>query len=275
MASHYKTPLPEISRLTFGTGRVDDVNNPEHIKAVHAAMEAGLWFHSCEYYGDGRVFDVLNKAFKERLGSKPQLILKVDGQSPQKLDATIRRVRDKLDLDCIPIAQVCGNPAIESIRPGGGLSEMMAKLLSEGLVGHYTLEIFKDFSDNLIHAVDEELFGSVIFYFNISECQVSEEIYDLIQTKNIPVLALRTLGGSTLDAIEDSEQRSKLQMLYEASGFENAMAFQVGYPLSYPFVKTTIAGTSQVKHLHSLIDHAALAQPLPPDVLTAIRAIQR
>ena len=82
----YRRPWPEISPFTFGTTKVYDESNPQHVKVVRAAMDAGVWFHTSPSYGheEKRTYDVLRKAFKEDPGKTPRCIVKIDPQATRR-----------------------------------------------------------------------------------------------------------------------------------------------------------------------------------------------
>lgn len=274
----FRGALPAISRYTFGTGNVSDTSNPEHIKVVRAAMDAGVWFHSSDAYGNGGTFEVLKKAFAEDPAHKPRCIFKVDGLGADLLRGVVEKSISGTGVDRVDVAQVCGNPPPPTLRPGSALHDTMVELKERGLVGSYVLENFYAFSPNSIDAVGNDLFDGVIYYYNVINREVSNELYDLMWERRTPQLALRSIGGAlttfgwTADA---PEMEAELEAAYAESGAPSRLAFRYRYPLTNPNVVTTIGATSKTQHLAELLDADRDFKPLPGEVFARIDALQR
>jgi len=60
------TGIKRITRYIYGTTRLGDDKIPhkERIKIAHAAMDAGVWFHTSRMYGNA--LEVLGEAFCRR-----------------------------------------------------------------------------------------------------------------------------------------------------------------------------------------------------------------
>ena len=272
--SYFSSP-PALTRLTFGTGKVGSPADSEHLRVTRAAMEAGLWFHTAREYGGGSVFETLRTAFREAPSQVPPCIFKVDGNSAQLLRQTVETSLRETGVSRVEVAQVCGNPDVSALYPDGDLAREMERLQAAGHVGHFSLEIFADFSANLQRAAQDQLFGSVIFYYNTVERQVSNALFETLQSRQTPILALRTLGGNP-DSFGDLNEaaRAQLEAVYERSGCANRFDFRVRFALSAPQVVTTIAATSRVAHLEELLRATREFEPLAPEIIAEIVALQ-
>lgn len=270
----FRTEPLSVSRFTFGTGRIDDPASAEHLAVARAAMEAGVWFHTSHAYGEGRVFEVLRKAFAEDKSQVPHCIFKVDGQSAAGLRETVEICLRGTGKERVDIAQICGNPDPASLRAGGELHQAMCELQERGLVGSYTLEFFSGFSDNLLPVVQEQLFDSVTFYYNTIEREVSSAVWDALQQTATPILALRTLGGNPeYYGNLNPEQRQKLTELYERSGCKDRFEFRFRFLRGVTNVATTIGATGKRMHLNRFIEANAGLQPLPDEMIREIQAL--
>jgi len=274
----FRNGLPQISRYTFGTGNVNDKSNTEHMRVTRAAMEAGVWFHSSDAYGGGGTFEVLKAAFKEAPSQRPFCIFKVDGQGPDKLRAIVEKSIDGTGVERADVAQVCGNPSPETLLPGSPLHATMVELQEKGLVGSYVLENFYGFSPNTIKALDRDLFDGYIYYYNVINREVSNELFDKLQEKNAPQLALRSIGGK-LDSFgwtdDREEMERELEAIYADSGAPSRLDFRYRFPLSNPNVRTSIGATTKLDHLKELLEADRNFAPLPAEIVARIEALQR
>jgi aryl-alcohol dehydrogenase-like predicted oxidoreductase len=274
----FRGALPTISRYTFGTGNVNDPANAEHIKVARAAMEAGVWFHTSDAYGNGGTFEVLKAAFNEAPSQRPKCIFKVDGQGADKLRAVVEKSVTETGVDRVDIAQVCGNPAPETLVPGAPLYETMVELKQKGMVGSYVLENFYGFSPNTLQSVSNDRFDGYIYYYNVINREVSSELFDALQAAHAPQLALRSIGGAlaTFGWSDDKEEMEReLEAIYEKSGAPSRLDFRYRFPLSNPNVRTTIGATSKVAHLHELLEADRNFRPLPAETVAAIESLHR
>jgi len=272
----FRTHRLDISTFTFGTGKVGDKTNAEHIAVVRAAMEAGIWFHTSSEYGHGSVFEVLKECFSQDKAHIPKMIFKVDGQSPELLRKTVKLSLLGTGKDQIDIAQVCGNPSADGLRPGGAMHDTMCELLERGLVGAYSAEIFWPFSTNLQQPIAEGLFDSVIFYLNAKEREVSNPLWDILESRETPILALRTFGGRPdYFGRLDEAAKAALHSVFERSNCAEETEFQFRLVRSLPHVRTTIGATANVNNLNKLLQADEAFKPLPPDIVDEVKGLHR
>jgi len=274
----FRNQLPELTRFTFGTGKVDQPNDSQHRGVVRDAMDAGVWFHSSHVYGDGRVFQTLKAAFAERRSQIPKCIFKVDGMGADLLTETVQASITGTGVERVDIAQVCGNPIISTLMPGSKLHDTMCDLKDRGLVGSYVLEIFYSFSPNALEILKSDLFDGYIFYYNVVNREVSNELFDLLHQRKVNILSLRTVGGAVTSywgPDETHNAKSALEDIYRRSSCASELEFRARHVLSDPLVRTTIGATRNPDHLQALIDTCDQAKPLDPAIVNEINALHR
>ncbi len=247
--------LPDITRLTLGSGSITTPGNPAHIGCIRRAMEAGLWMH-CANYESG-VFPNLKQAFAEAPNQVPRTIFKVDGTSAQAFHAKIRSVLSQVGLERMEIAQVCGFPVAED--PDEVLSAMEVAR-RDGLADHFIMDLILRWSTPALSYLPAELFEGYIFYYNVTECEAGREFIEQANRVDVPLLAMRTFGRGAL--WDPARRPPYLQPIFEKSGRTSWLDFALHGALSLPGAVTTLAGTGNVEHLDELIRSAESFEPL-------------
>jgi hypothetical protein len=87
--SNSPSALNEITAYIYGTNRLGDERIPlqERIKVAHAAMDAGVWFHTSRMYRDA--LEVLGEAFAQEPAKIPKLIIKIGWNNINQLRGII------------------------------------------------------------------------------------------------------------------------------------------------------------------------------------------
>jgi aryl-alcohol dehydrogenase-like predicted oxidoreductase len=282
----YNRPWPEITPFTFGTTGVYDAANPQHVKVVRAAMDAGVWFHTSPSYGEGekRTYDVLRKAFGEAPSQRPKCIVKVDPHTPKTIRGGVEGVIAATGIERVDIAQILTYMQPHSqkdLQPGCAIHDMMCALQDEGKVGNYVLELNTEITDDIMDIVRQGMYDGYIFYYNVVQrCVRNNPLYDLLKQGGAPLLSLRTMGGGPRDlGGSSSEQkeatRRTLAALVERAGCADEAEFRMRFPLSNPQMVTTIGSTCNVAHLHTLIENAHPRRKLPHEVFDELEALHR
>lgn len=279
----FRGELPELTNYTFGTGSIGDTDNPEHIKVARAAMEAGVWFHTSAEYGKGAVFEVLKAAFAEDRAGVPHCIFKVNGEDPDRLRETVTGAIAATGVERVDIAQMCGRPSAgDDLQPGQPLHDTMCELKEQGLVGSYVLELFRPSMADSVRAVADDLFDGYIYYYNVVDREVSNELYDLMERKGSNVLSLRAVGGGAgnLGYVGDRSaimpaMHEAIADLFERSGCASEIEFRMRFPLSAPNVRTTIGATTKLEHLNQYLRTLGSFKPLAAEIVEEIRALHR
>jgi aryl-alcohol dehydrogenase-like predicted oxidoreductase len=282
----YRRTLPEISPFTFGTTKVYDASDPQHIKVVRAVMDAGVWFHTSPTYGKGekRVYEVLRRAFAEAPDKMPRCIVKIDPHRPDTLRKTVEGALSGTGMERVDIAQIITymQPhSQEDLQPGWAIYETMCALQDEGKVGSYVLELNTEITDDHFEIVRREMYDGYIFYYNVVQRGMkNNSLYDLLLEKGAPLLSLRTMGGGPGDmggtpAGEEEATRRFLRDLCQRAGCDSEAEFRIRFPLSNPAMVTTIGATSDITHQQMLIEYANPGQSLPREVFEDIESLHR
>ncbi|HEY8667260.1 MAG TPA: hypothetical protein VIL86_11375, partial [Tepidisphaeraceae bacterium] len=235
------------------------------------------WFHSSHAYGNGKVIETLKKAFAESPRQRPKMIFKIDGLDVKGLQESVEGALST-GVDRIDIGQVCGNPPIEELQPGRPMHDALARLLEQGKVGHLCMEIFWQFSPNALRCLQANIFNSYTYYFNAVNREVSNELYDELQRRQTPILALRTLGGgpeSYWGTPDAAAAKTALDAIYAESGCATKLEFRCRFILSFPNTRTTIGASSKPDHLQALLGACAGAKPLAAGIISRIEALHR
>jgi len=282
----YRRSLPEMSPFTFGTTKVYDASDPQHLKVVRAAMDAGVWFHTSPTYGKGdrRAYDVLRKAFAEDPGNTPQCIVKTDPHTPDTLRGTVEGALSATGIERVDIAQIITYMQPHSqkdLQPGCAIYETMCALQQEGKVGSYVLELNTETTDDHFEIVRQGMYDGYIFYYNVVQRGMkSNALYDLLREKDAPLLSLRTMGGGPGDmggtpTEQEEATRRLFQELAKRAGCESEAEFRIRFPLSNPQMVTTIGATCNTDHLRMLIECAQPRRRLPCEVFEEIESLHR
>ena len=289
-----KTPLPDLPRYTFGAGDVGCPGGDAKIETelVRMAIEAGLWFHCSPQYGgrgrEGGTFRFLRRVFDEA-GRRPRMIVKLTCPTPEAAREDSQATLRALGLERIDIAQIVGEyiDFTEDFRRQGPRWEMFRKLKDEGLVGNYLCEIYPSNYAHALDVVGDDRVDGYIFYQNILERNVSDELNSLLAEKQADIVALRTLARVYIDFAKwdsrtadlpervDPAHMEALKPLFERSGCRDWLQFAMWFALSLPQVKTTIGATTNPEHLAAYIRAAEEFQPLEADLVSEIGALRK
>jgi len=281
--------LSDLLKYTYGTTRLGAESIPfaDRVKTARAAMDAGVWFHTSHTYGD--TFRVLRAAFDEDRAHVPPAIFKIGWDSISEIRDVIRQNLEPLGLERMAIGQLClGQRLAAEFRTGGPCYEGFRQIREEGLVGRFVLEVWPWNSDVALDALragyTEGVVDGFIFYFNPLQRFVSNELFDLIQERNQPIVAMRTVGGGPVHRQRDvpgaapdylRARAEQVAPLFERSGCQSWTEFCVRYVFGVPQVRTTVGSTSRVGNLQEFLDAMSSRDPLPDDIQAALQTLQR
>lgn len=273
--------MTPFTPYTFGSMSLG--RNPADIRndlaVARRAMEAGVWFHSSPTYNMGFTYMVLRTAFEEDRSRAPRLILKVRDGSAALMRFEVEDSCRRLGIEAIDVAQLVSmdpNPGnlIDQLRNGGGeLADELASLRQRGLIRQAVIFLTPENSDAAVEASRHELIDGVTLYWNVRQRDCSSSAWDVIRQREIPVLALRSVGGGPADKAA-AAQESEIAELLEASGCRTRAELALRHAASEPIVQTTIGGTASLGHLEEFLEAARSAAPLTEEVLKRIEALQ-
>ncbi|MEI8093792.1 MAG: aldo/keto reductase [Spirochaetales bacterium] len=287
--------LPPLTPYTFGSMSLghDPAKFPDDVRVARHAMDLGLWVHSSRAYAGGKTFEVLKKAFDEAPAKRPRTMFKVSCESATELAADVEFTLTSLGLPKIEIAQLAGKThqkrdIVADFLTQGPMYQTCSRLKEQGLVDRFVFEIFYSYSADALKAVQNDLFDGYIFYYSLLERQVSNEIWQLLWERQLPVLALRPVAGSFLtDSPKLRERRQtdpkhpafqrldELAPVLAASDCHDLLELSLRFLASHPNVVTAIAGTGSLAHLDQLESSVRTAKPLAPELVERIRTLHR
>jgi predicted aldo/keto reductase-like oxidoreductase len=282
--------LSDLSKFIFGTTRLGDdkIQFAERVKMAGAAMDAGVWFHTSHQYGDA--LKVLRAAFDADRKRVPRMIFKIGWSTIEEMRQTIRQNIEPLGVDHMDIGQLClGGKLAEEFASGGKCYDDFRKLREEGLVHRVVLEIFPWTSRVPLAALragyPQGVVDGYIFYLNPLQRFASNELWDLLQERNEPIVAMRTVGGGDVHRLRDvpgaawkdylRQRAGEIAPLYERSGCKTWPEFCVRFVFGFPQVRATVGATSQPQNLRAFLDAVKAIKPLPKDIQSEIVSLQR
>jgi hypothetical protein len=133
----------------------------------------------------------------------------------------------------------------------------LASLRERGLIRAAVIYVDRGNSDEGFAALSSPLVDGLTLYWNATQRDCSNAVWQQLKHGNTPVLALRSLGGA------------KEPMILEATGCADQVEFALRLAASYPFIRTSIGGTANPQHLQRYLECVQNAKPLPADVLAA------
>ena len=212
MATPSSTPpaggLTDLSKFIYGTTRLGDDKIPfaDRVMMAHAAMDAGVWFHTSHQYGDA--LKVLRAAFDADRKRIPRMIFKIGWSSIEELRQTIRVNIQPLGVDHMDIGQLClGGKLAGEFASGGKCYDDFRTLRDEGLVHRFVMEVFPWTSGVPLEALragyPNGVVDGYIFYLNPLQRFASNELWDLLQERGEPIVAMRTVAGGDVHRLRD------------------------------------------------------------------------
>ena len=287
--SDKKELLRDISAYVYGTTRLGDENIAfeDRVKIARAAMEAGVWFHTSHTYGE--TLKVLRAAFDQDRSKVPNLIIKIGWDSISELRDMIQQNLEPLGLESLELGQLClGGELAKEFASGGACYQDFARIREEGLVRRFVLEVFPWTSDIALNALrggyPEGIVDGYIFYLNPLQRFASNELWDLLQERDEPVIAMRTVSGGPVHNLRDVpgaawkeylQQRAvEVAPIFERSGIQSWTEFCVRFAHGFAQVRATVGATSKLNNLQEFLSAAKAIKPLPEDIQKEISELQ-
>ena len=197
-----------------------------------------------------------------------------------------------LGIERLEIGQLClGSNLAAEFRTGGPCYQGFRALQEEGLVGCFVLEVWPWSSDVALDAFaagyPDGVVEGCIFYFNPLQRFVSNALWDLLRERDIPILAMRTVAGGSVQRLRDNpkapdylrERAAAVAPLFERSGCGSWTAFCVRWVYGVAQVRTTVGSTARPENLQEFLSATAEAAgdlpPLPMDIRQELEVLQR
>jgi aryl-alcohol dehydrogenase-like predicted oxidoreductase len=287
--SNSKSALSEITPYIYGTTRLGDDTIPreERIKVARAAMNVGVWFHTSRMYGNA--LEILGEVFAEEPAKVPKLIIKIGWDNVNQLRGVIEENLKPLGQSGMQLGQLCvGGELAEDFAQGGMCYKVFQDLKDEGLVQGYVVEAFPWTSEAPLRALrggyTDGIIDGFIFYLNPLQRFASNELWDEIIKRNVPIIAMRTVSGGPVQSLRDvpgfawkdylQKRAVEAVPIFEKSGIKSWTEFCIRFVHSFPQVRATVGSTSKIKNLNEFLSAKNSIKPLPADIIEEIKTLQ-
>lgn len=278
-----------ITPYIYGTTRLgdDSIREDERVKMARIAMDAGVTFHTSRMYGDA--LQVLRRAFDEQPSKIPPLIIKLEGDTIETFRGDINLNLQPLGLEKVDVGQLClGGGLARDFATGGDSLSSLRAIKEEGLVSSFVLEVFPWTSDIAYQALKEGhtsgLVDAFIFYLNPLQRFAANNLWQLLQEKSQPLIAMRTVAGGDVHALRDvpgaawkrylQERAVQVAPIFEESGVKGWTEFCVRYAHSLPNILATVGSTAREENLQEFLTAAHNPEPLPDTIINKISVLQ-
>lgn len=186
------------------------------------------------------------------------------------------------------VGQVCPSGSLaEDLCTGGPGVAGLAQLKDEGLVGRFEMEVWPWTSDVAVRCIKgghaDQVIEGYTFYLNPLQRFATNELWDLLMDRNVPIVAMRTVGGGDVrhtlnkpDAPEYLRKRaSEIVPIFDRSGVQSWTEFAVRFALGFPQVRATVGSTARSANLAEFLRATTDTQPLEEEVVHEVLLLQR
>ncbi len=287
MANH-RSALSDITPYIYGTTRLGHSQTPreERLAVARAAMDSGAWFHTARMYGDA--LELLGEVFAERPAKTPRLIIKIGWNSIDQLRGAIEETLRPLELGGVQLGQLClSGDLAEDFANGGECYRVFRQLKDEGLVRGYVVEAFPWTSEPSLRALrggyTEGIVDGFIFYLNPLQRFASNELWQELLERRIPIIAMRTVSGGPVLRLRDEpgfawkdylqQRAAQVAPIFERSGVASWTEFCLRFAFSFPLVRATVGSSGRIEHLNEFLAAKEHIIPLPADIVDEIAAL--
>ena len=278
----------DLSRYIYGTTRLGDesILFEDRLAIVREAVNAGLWIHTSHQYGDA--LRVLKTLFEEDPTKIPPAIFKLGYSSPEEVRGQINHQLEAVGTSSMAIGQIFPSGQLaEDLCTGGPAIGGLQAIKEEGLVGRFEMEVWPWSSDIALRTIQggraDQLIEAYTFYFNPLQRFVTNDVWDLLVERNVPIVAMRTVGGGNVHRILANEnapaylraRAAQIAPIFTASGIDSWTEFAARFVLGFPQVRATVGATSRSENLREFINATANPEPLDPEIIQEILQLQR
>jgi aryl-alcohol dehydrogenase-like predicted oxidoreductase len=278
----------KLSPYIFGTTRLGhaDVPDEQAREVARAAVRAGVWFHTSRQYDDA--LEILGQVYEEDRSRLPPTIYKIGGKDIGDVREVIRKNLAPLQRESMEVGQISPTGSIGQGLVSGAARADFEKLRDEGLVKSFVMEVFPWTSAVPLAALRrghlDGLVEAFIFYLNPLQRFVSNELWDELLARKIPIVAMRTVAGGNVHRLRDvpgaawrpylQERAAQVAPIFERSKLTDWSEFCVRFAHSIPGVLATVGSTSRIEGLEELLRQAKSPRPLPSDIVDELFALQ-
>ena len=280
--------LTDLSRYIYGTTRLGDesITFENRLAIAREAVNAGVWFHTSHQYGDA--LRVLKALFEEDPSKIPPTIFKLGNSSPEEVRGQVVHQLEAVGTSSMDIGQVFPSGQLaEDLCTGGPGVAGLEKLKEDGLVGRFEMEVWPWNSDIAFRCISsghaDHLIDGYTFYLNPLQRFVTNELWDLMMDRNVPIVAMRTVAGGDVRHTRDRKdapdylrkRAAEIAPIFEGSGVETWTEFAVRFALGFNQVRATVGSTAQSSNLTEFLRSTSDTQPLNEEVVGEIMLLQR
>ena len=279
----------KLSPYIFGTTRLghSDVPDERAREVARAALAAGVWFHTSRQYDDA--LEILGQVYDEDRSKLPPTIYKIGGKDIADVRRVIQQNLEPLSRSSMEVGQISPTGSIGQGLVDGSARAGFEQLREEGLVRSFVMEVFPWTSPMPLAALRnghlDGLVEAYIFYLNPLQRFASNELWDELVARKLPIIAMRTVAGGNVHRLRDVpgaawrpylvERARQVAPIFERSGITAWSEFCVRFAHSIPGVLATVGATSRTEGLAELLAHARDPKPLPSDIVEELLALQR
>jgi hypothetical protein len=282
--------LTDLSKYIYGTTRLGDdkIAFDDRVKVAHAAMNAGIWFHTSDQYGDA--LKVLRTAFDEDRAHVPPVICKIGWSSIDEIRRSILKHTEALGIEKLSIGQLClGGDLVDEYRSGGACYAGFQTLKDEGIVDRFVIEVFPWTSEAPHEALragyPDNVIDGYIFYLNPLQRFAANELWDLIQARGASVIAMRTVSGGDVRRLAHvpgaawraylHDRAVEIEPIFDRSECGSWVEFCVRYAYGFLQVRATVGSSSRLEGLNEFLNATKDIKPLAREIQDAVIELQR
>lgn len=279
----------QLSPFIFGTTRLGhgDVPDERAREVARAARDAGVWFHTSRQYDDA--LEILGQVYDEDRSRLPPTIYKIGGKDADDVRRVIAQNLEPLKRSSMEIGQLSPTQGVGAGLVDGSVVRELERIREEGLVERFVMEVFPWTSPTVLAALRrghlDGLVEAYIFYLNPLQRFASNDLWDELRARRLPIIAMRTVAGGNVHRLRDvpgaawrpylQERAGQVAPIFERSGVAEWSEFCVRFAHSIPGVLATVGATSRPEGLAELLRHAQSPRPLPSDIVEELFALQR
>jgi aryl-alcohol dehydrogenase-like predicted oxidoreductase len=197
-----------VSEIGFGAWAIGSawgpVDDDESMKALHAAVDAGMNFvDTADVYGDGRSERLVGRLRRERRGETIHVATKAgrrlpaqtpEGYSRENLAAWVERSLRNLGMEAIDLLQLhCPHPKVYDMPAVFGVLD---DLVREGKLRYYGVSV--ETIDEALRAVRHPNVQTVQIIFNMFRTRPAEAFFPEAKARRVGILARVPLASGLL-----------------------------------------------------------------------------
>jgi aryl-alcohol dehydrogenase-like predicted oxidoreductase len=197
-----------VSAISFGAwaigGTWGPVDDAESLKALHAAIDAGMNFvDTADVYGDGRSERLVARLRRERGGETIYVTTKAgrrlpaqtpEGYSRENLTAFVERSLKNLETEAVDLLQLhCPHPKVYDMPEVFGILD---ELVAAGKIRHYGASV--ETVDEALRAVRQPGVKTIQIIFNMFRQKPAEAFFPEAKAREVGILARVPLASGLL-----------------------------------------------------------------------------